>query len=114
MVIGNIVKRTTISILVVYPYPNIVAITGAKAGTGISCKRKRNGKKIVYVNLFFESSIPNVDPTISANVNPINASEKLLRDLSNTVLYLSECWVRNSFLKKSKRSVGLGSILLGI
>ena len=79
------------NILVVYPYPIIVAITGANAGTGINCKRKRNGKNIVYVNLFFESNIPNVDPNMRANTNPINASVKLLSDLFKTVLYFNEC-----------------------
>ena len=52
IIIGNIVNSTMSSIFVECPYPRIAANTGASAGIGINCVRKRNGKSKEYIVLF--------------------------------------------------------------
>lgn len=74
-----------INIFVVYPYPNIVAITGARAGTGISCVKNIKGKRRAYTFLLCASITPNHKLTKKANTNPTKASLRLKRVLVNTL-----------------------------
>lgn len=82
---GNIVNRTIKNILVVCPYPNMAANTGASTGTGITCVRKRNGNRIELIVLFLDIIIPIPLPTNRDKTNPRMASLKLINDFVNTV-----------------------------